>query len=211
MSRRDLSVVLVVVFCMMLVSACVAAPQAAPPTPVPSPTAEPPSGTPPEILAAFQQATNEQDLDALMSLFVEENPSFAETGFASVYGAAQLRSYWDAQFGLGSVVKALRDCSLTGETWHCTVVARDDCYVVYGVTESESDFSARLKDGKIQTVTVTPSSDNIKLVREKLAEFYAWVQANRPDDWKTLNTSVMSRAVGEAYSRTCKEYAATRK
>lgn len=228
MERHALSLFFATTVCLLLIAGCGGAPQAAPPTaaalpptpmPVlpsptlapPTPTAEPAAGDVPEILLAFRDAVNGQDADRILALFVDAGLSYAEVGFASATDRSTLRDYWESQFGVGAQIREIRDCTLKEDTWSCTQAARDDCYVVYGIQESQSDLTVKIKDGKIQTMILTPPAEAVPLVQEKLSALFAWTQANRPDDWKIMNSGELPRAVGEAYSRACKSYAATLK
>jgi hypothetical protein len=213
--------------CLMLVTGCAATPQAAPPTPTPLPvtsTPLPPSPTPapptvaPEappaaasdIINAYKDAYNRQNADAVLALFVDKDLTYSETGLVELHEKAKIRDYLELSFGVGSVVTTIKDCTAKGDTWHCMLLAHDDCYGAYGmIGDSHNELIVKFTDGKLQQLSTAAAADEMKLYNEAFPKFMAWAQANHPDDWKTLNDpKARPRAVGEAYSRVCKAYVA---
>lgn len=227
MKTHGLSLLVIANLCLLLIAGCTATPQAAPtpPTPLPatsthllpSPTPAPPTATPeappvavPDILNAYEDAYNRHDADAVLALFVDKGLTYIETGLAYLYDKAQVRDYLELSFGVGSVVTAIKDCTAEGDTWHCMLLAHDDCYGAYGmIGDSHNELFVKLTDGKLQQLSTAAADDEMKLYYEAVPKFMAWAQANHPDDWKMLNDPKASpRAVGEAYSRVCKAYVA---
>jgi hypothetical protein len=73
-------------------------------------------------------------------------------------------------------------------------------------------LDVKLQDGKILEFVTADAPAEKKLVDEWMPKVLAWVQANRPDDWKILSDpNAPQQKVGELWTEVCKSYVATLK
>ena len=148
----------------------------------------------PDILNAYEDAYNRHDADAVLALFVDKGLTYIETGLAYLYDKAQVRDYLELSFGVGSVVTAIKDCTAEGDTWHCMLLAHDDCYGAYGmIGDSHNELFVKLTDGKLQQLSTAAADDEMKLYYEAVPKFMAWAGQAIQTTGKCLTTRKPAR------------------
>ncbi len=151
----------------------------------------------PDILKAYQDAYNQHNADAVLALFVDNGLSFVDSGSLNTGDKGTLRKYLEYQMALGTV-QTVKECTLDGDKYRCTLLVHDDCspvLVALGIfkqnQEVQEDLVVGSKDGKMQTMEITMSPDDMLAQARAVTKITPWMEANRPDDW----TKMMSGAL----------------
>jgi hypothetical protein len=216
--KGPLSKLLVILVVLLLLGAGCAPPPTPTPAPLP-PTPVPPTPPPPsdllKLAQAYQDAFNRHDADATLALFSDEQFSYIDSGSTSaVRDKPSLRRVFEFEAGFGSTLR-LMDCAMSGQAAKCALVMRHNCSQAWYLKDGDNrDVELSFSAGKIQSVSITRSSpaalEDGKLLQTNWPKFTAWVEANRPDDWKKVSQPVLydleGRALGELVSQVCKAY-----
>ncbi len=217
MKQPKLGLWTIVTLALVAVAGCATpGPVAVIPSPLP-PTATPPAALP-DTLKAYQDAYNRHDAEGVLALFAD--PLFFSDGDMS-YSAgdkAKLRGYFGHAFAIGSTI-TIKDCTLQGDAWQCSVSSRDDCMMAFapstatpvGVFEPHGALKANISGGKIQRMSLALTPSDQKIFDQELPKFLAWIRANRPDDWSKLDGAPYTQELGGIWSQVCKAYIAGRK
>ena len=171
----------------------------------------------PDILKAYQDAYNQHNADAVLALFVDNGLSFVDSGSLNTGDKGTLRKYLEYQMALGTV-QTVKECTLDGDKYRCTLLVHDDCspvLVALGIfkqnQEVQEDLVVGSKDGKMQTMEITMSPDDMLAQARAVTKITPWMEANRPDDWTKMMSGAYNQANGKVWSEVCKAYTAAQK
>ena len=117
---------------------------------------------PQDVVNAWQEAMNAGDMDKALSYLAEDAvvtiiPAMEGDGVYN--GHAEIRGWYEPLLSSKGVT-TLSECSLDGETLTCLDTYTDEGLKAMGVDFIEGDFVAVVREGKIQsyTLTITPES-----------------------------------------------------
>jgi ketosteroid isomerase-like protein len=118
---------------------------------------------PQNVINAWQVAMNKGDIDLALSYLAQDAtvtiiPAFDGDGIYS--GQSEIRGWYEMLAG-GKGVTTLSDCKKNGNTITCLDTYADEGLKSIGVDFLESDFVAALRDGKIQSYTVTTRPESL--------------------------------------------------
>jgi ketosteroid isomerase-like protein len=121
------------------------------------------SAAPQDVLDGWQQAMNKGDIDQALAYLAEDAevtivPAFDGDGIYN--GGMEIRR-WYEMLASGKGITTLSDCKAQDETVACLDTYTDEGLKSMGVDFLEADFVAVVRDGKIQSYTVTMRPESL--------------------------------------------------
>ena len=189
---------------MLLLASCTSIPLVKPqPTSTPGPL---------DLVKAFADANNRGDIEAVMALFVQDNPSVNDEGIGEVRGVTDVRKEREFMMGLETKYQ-FNDCKIENKALvTCTASttnAATDAWKTPAFKISLVSFNI-INNHILELVTqgVTPSP-KFQELGPKMDE---WMKTNYPEDFNLLMgplETALTREVGEMYAKRIREFAKT--
>jgi hypothetical protein len=142
-----------------------------------------------ELIKAFEAASNREDTDAVLDMFVDEGWSYHVWG-GHATDRHSLRYYLDFLAGHANPKDEYEDCQPDGEGVTCTWAMHGPpdggCNEAIGVGVIHFRITFVFQDGKIQSVVGDITSEEKPSVSAAIGKKNEWAAANRPEMFEEL-------------------------
>ena len=205
--RGQLSRMALIAVILLLPSACAALPTAESPTQTPAA----PLSQGEKLFRAYVNAFNEQDVDAALALFVDQDLSFRTADGTRVEKAA-VRTLLEGGIGEGETLEVTNCVDKEGKTVCQALARKPPCLKAQcGLDVFHGEATIVPKDGTIQQFSILPSSsDDQAACAMSYGKFAAWAQVNRADDWGKIDAgpgqSLPALDWGKLSAKVCQAY-----
>lgn len=140
------------------------------------------------LVQAYQQAKNNQDVEALAAMFAGD-AEFELVGMGTMVGSEQIRALDEYDVGINTWLE-FSNCTEEGNTVTCDVVETNDWLDAAGLSENRYTSSVfTFEDGLITNISATLSPESAQALGQVLQAFTPWIAQNHPEAMPTLFTS----------------------
>ena len=155
----------------------------------------PPTPGPLDLIEALEVATNRDDVDAVLDLFVDgdEGLWFNVSG-VQANDKEVLRWAWELLTVLHE--DEYRDCQQEGDKVNCTIHNRGICRRAEGFDLLHIDVSFRFQDQKILSMVGDVVPGELQGHEEATSRMHEWYAANRPVEFQKYVNPVAAGLTG---------------